>query len=160
VIQISFFLEENVKWGIAISALVTFASYVTVFSISMAVDFIYTGVYIFADLEFLMGTIFGVIFTLRNREPHQAYVKYGIIVAVVGGTISSVLIGLYHLILLAVFFGPIIFFLYFGASIISGIVIGIIGGAFIGTYYSYKEVKRESDKEKMEDDFYDDLVEK
>jgi hypothetical protein len=51
-----------------------------------------------------------------------------------------------------------VFILFFGVSVISGIVIGLIGGALIGSYYMYKELKGESEEETVDDDFYDDLI--
>jgi hypothetical protein len=51
-----------------------------------------------------------------------------------------------------------VFFLYLGLSLISGIVIGLIGGALISTYFTYKEMKGETREEDIiRDDFYDDL---
>lgn len=50
--------------------------------------------------------------------------------------------------------------LYLVNLLISVLVIGIIGGALIGTYFMYKEVKGESEEETLDDDFYDDLIKK
>ena len=124
--------------------------------------FIFAGFYLFADIEFALGTIFGVIITLNNRQEDQSILKTGVIVGITGGIVSSAFIGLYEMILLAILGGPNIgiFLLYFGVSIVTGIVVGLLGGALISTYYMYKEVKGESEEETADDDFYDDLIEK
>jgi Na+/proline symporter len=162
VIQISIIRERNVRRGIIISSLVTVGSYIIVSFISIIVGFIFTGFYLFADIQFALGTIFGVIITLNNRQQHQGMLISGVITGVIGGIISSVLIGLYQMILIAFFYGPsiTIFLLYLGLSLISGIVIGLIGGAIIATYYTYREIKRESEEETLDDDFFDDLIKK
>ncbi len=124
--------------------------------------FIFTGFYLFADIQFVLGTIFGVIITLNNRQQDQALVISGVITGIIGGIISSVFISLYQMILYAIFYGPSIsiFLLYLGLSLISGIVIGLIGGAIIATYYTYREMKGESEEETLDDDFFDDLIKK
>jgi len=162
VIKISIIKEENIRWGIAISTLVTVVSYITISIISIIGGFVFGGFYLFADIEFALGTILGVIITLNNRPEHQNIFKTGVIVGITGGILSSVFISFYEMMLLAIPSGPsiTIFTLFFGVSIISGIVIGLLGGALIGSYYMYKEVKAESEDETLDDDFYDDLIKK
>ena len=67
--------------------LVTSISYVIIF---FATGYRFGGFFLSNDIQLALGTIFGVIFTLRNLEPGQAYVKYGVIVAIMGGILSSV----------------------------------------------------------------------
>ena len=126
----------------------------------MVVGFIYAGFYLFADIEFALGTIFGVIITLNNRQEHQGILKSGVIVGIMGGILSSAFLSIYEMMLLSITSGPhiTIFLFYFGISVISGIVVGLLGGALIGSYYMYKELKGESEEETVDDDFYDDLI--
>jgi Na+/proline symporter len=160
VIQISIIRERNVSRGIIISSVVTVGSYIIISIISIIVGFEFAGFYLFADIQFAFGTIFGVIITLNNRLQHQSILKSGVIVGITGGILSSVLIGLYEMIIKTILYGPDIrfFIYYFGIHIISGIVVGLIGGAFIGSYYMYKETKKDSEKETLDDDFFDDLI--
>jgi hypothetical protein len=72
------------------------------------------------------------------------------------------MIGLYQMIIFAIPYGLdiFIFVFYFLTRIISGVVIGLIGGALIGTYYMYKELKGESTEDETVDDFLDGLKKK
>ena len=162
-IQISILRERNINRGVLFSGLITVGSYITVSIISIGVGFVFSGFYLFADIYFALGTIFGVIITLNNKPEHQKMLNSGAITGAVGGILSSAFISLYQMILLAILYGPniTIFFIYFGVSIISGIVIGLIGGSLIATYYTYKEMKGETtEEETLEDDFFDDLIKK
>lgn len=156
--------EKNVKWGIWISALITTISYVIISIISMIVgEILYFGVVLFADLEFLLGSILGVLNFFRNREPHQEFLKYGIIVGVLGGVLACVFISLYQTILVMIAVGGhiIIFFLYVGYTFLSGAVIGLLTGAFLAIYYSYKDEKRDTEeKDHLDDKFFNDLIDK
>lgn len=158
-IQISILRERNVSRGIIISALITLVSYII---ISIIWRFEFVGFYLYADIEFVLGTLFGGIIALNKRQEDQSILTTGAIVGVVGGILSAVLIGLYQMIIFAIVYAPdiYIFIFYFGTHVISGIVIGLIVGALTGTYYMYQEVKGESEEEEDEDDFFDDLIEK
>ena len=122
--------------------------------------FSFSGFYLFADFEFALGTIFGVIFALNKRQEDQPILKSGVYTGLIGGILSSILIGLYEMIYLAIISGPNIwnFILFLLLSIVSGIVIGLIGGALISTYYTYKDMKVETEEETLDDDFFDDLI--
>ncbi len=159
-IQISIIRERNVRRGIIISSSVTVGSYIIISFISIIVGFEFAGFFLYADIQFALGTIFGVIITLNNRQQDQSILKSGVIVGITGGILSSVFIGLYQMILNAILIAPNIYFFiyYFATHIISGIVIGLIIGAIISTYYMYKETKGESEKETLDDDFFDDLI--
>lgn len=60
--------------------------------------------------------------------------------------------------------GTIIHFFYIlGIFLLSGVAIGLLTGALIGTYYMYKEMKEDTKVEKddhLDDDFFNDLIEK
>ncbi|MFX0082364.1 MAG: hypothetical protein ACFE94_11500 [Candidatus Hodarchaeota archaeon] len=156
--------ERNVKWGILISALVTTASYITISIISIIIDFlIYTGFFLFADLEFLLGAIFGLLYFFKNREPHQEILKYGIIVGIFGGVLSCMFISIYQTVLAMIAAGTsaTVFFLYLGYTLLSGAVIGLLAGALMAFYYVYKEMKGEKvGKEHFDDEFFKDLIDK
>ncbi|MHA2280796.1 MAG: hypothetical protein ACXAC5_08080 [Promethearchaeota archaeon] len=149
--------------GITISVLITSASYIIVSIISIMVGFDFSGLYLFADIHFVLGTIVGVIITLNNREEHHSILKSGAFTGVIGGILSAFIISFYEMILIAILIVPdiTIFMIFLGLSLISGIVIGLIGGSLIATYYTYKEMKGETrEEETLDDDFYDDLIEK
>ncbi|MFW9895133.1 MAG: hypothetical protein ACFFD7_04945 [Candidatus Thorarchaeota archaeon] len=110
-----------------------------------------------------MGTVIGVIFTLNNREKNQKILKSGAITGVLGGVLSAFFISFYQLILIAILIVPdiTVFFLYLGLSLISGIAIGLIVGALISTYYTYREMKGETKvkESSIDDDFnFDELI--
>lgn len=140
--------------------------YVIISIISLIVGvFIYYGTVLFADIQYLTGTVIGVIYSLRRCQPGQPFLKYGAIVGVLGGIFSSIFISGYQTILLSLTGkGNIyIFFLYLGFTLLSGVVIGLLAGALLGTFYAYKETKTESKVEtedKVDDDFYEDLIDK
>lgn len=164
-IKISYYLsnlvknarEQNIYAGITISVLITVISYIIISVISMLVGFnIYPGFFLFADLEFVLGTLFGVIFFLKNRRPDQSILKYGIVVGIVGGIISSIFISLYMWIL---FFYFSFFIAYLVNTLITGIVIGLLIGVILNFYFMYKEAKGEDKEEYYGDEFFKDLIE-
>jgi len=162
--KISIIREKNVNWSISISALITTISYVIISIISLIVgDFIFYGLVLFADVEFLLGSIFGGIYFFKNRDPHQDFLKYGIIVGVIGGILSCIFVSTYQMIVVTIAGSGniIVFFLYLGLTFISGAVIGLLSGTFIALYYSYKDVKGDKvEKEHFDDKFFDDLIDK
>lgn len=164
-IKISYYLtnlvkkarEPNIYAGITISVLITVISYIIISIISLSVGFdIYPGYFLFADLEYTLGTLFGVIFFLKNRRPDQSILKYGIVVGIVGGIISSFFISLYMWILLFYFS---FFVAYLVTTLITGIFIGLLIGAILSAYFMYKEVKGEGKEEYYDDEFFKDLIE-
>ncbi|MHA2036796.1 MAG: hypothetical protein ACW98X_10205 [Promethearchaeota archaeon] len=159
-VQISIIIERNLRNGFILFSLIAFGSYII---IDLTIGSFFAGFFLFSDVEFVLGTVFGVIYATHNRQEHQSYLKIGALTGAIGGIISSVLIGLYEFIFIAIIFGPDmgIFFFFLGISLISGIVIGLIGGALIATYYNYKELKGETkEDDSLKDDFFDDLIKK
>lgn len=155
--------DRNIRIGIAISVLGTVVSYIIVSIIASIGGFIFAGFYLYADIEFVIGTILGVGIGLNNYQQDKSILKSGVILGIIGSILSSIFIGFYHLILIAIIFSVLdfsFFLLYFGVSVISGIVIGLLGGALIATYYTYKQEKRRSEQDDSEDDFFDDLIKK
>ncbi len=158
-IQISIIIERNVRRGFILSSLITLGSYII---ISLTMGSFFAGFFLFSDIEFVLGTVFGGIYALNKRLEDQSFLKIGAFTGLIGGIISSLLIGFYEMILRGIIFGPNIgiFMFFFGISLISGIVIGLVGGALIATYYTYKDMKKVSEEETLEDDFFDDLIKK
>ncbi|MBY8990613.1 MAG: hypothetical protein KGD58_07665 [Candidatus Lokiarchaeota archaeon] len=158
--------ERNVSWGITISTILTSVAYVIISIISIIIGkYLYYGTVLFADLQFLLGSIIGVVYCLGNLQRDQPFLKYGIIVGILGGLFSSVFISLYQTVLLAITGGEtniFIFFLYLGFTLLSGIVIGLLTGAILGTIYIYKDMKKYDIKEDehLDDDFFKDLIDK
>ena len=116
-----------------------------------------------ADFQFILGTIIGVVYSLRNSQPGQPLMKYGIMVGILGGVFSTIIISLYETLLLILAGGGSIFsfFALVGVIIISGVVIGLFIGAILGTYYIYKEMKgndKSEEDEHLNDDFFKDLI--
>jgi len=156
--------EKNVKRSILFSALITTIFYITKSIISFGIGtLILPGFFLFADLEFLVGSVFGIIYFFRIREPHQDMLKYGVIVGIFGGILSCVFISIYQTIVGMVVAGdPVtVFFLYLGFTFLSGAVIGLLTGALISVIYVYKDMKGvKVEKEHFDDEFFKDLIDK
>ncbi len=162
---ISIVKERNVKWGISISTIITCALYIIISVISIiSGKLIFYGTFLFADLQFLVGSVIGVIYTFRNGRPDLPFLKYGIIVGILGGVLSSVFISLYQTVILSITSEAniIIFVLYLGFTLVSGVVVGLLTGAILGTVYLYKDMKGDGDvkDEHFNDDFFNDLIDK
>jgi hypothetical protein len=162
---ISIVKERNVKWGISISTIITCVLYIIISVISIiSGKLIFYGTFLFADLQFLLGSVIGVIYTFRNGRPDLPFLKYGIIVGILGGVLSSVFISLYQTVILSITgeANIIIFVLYLGFTLVSGVVVGLLTGAILGTVYVYKEMKGDGDvkDEHFNDDFFNDLIDK
>jgi hypothetical protein len=156
--------EKNVSRSILLSALITTIFYVIKSIASMAIGtVILPGFFLFADLEFLVGSVFGIIYYFRIREPHQDMLKYGVIVGVFGGILSCIFISTYQTILvMATVTGPVtIFFLYLGFTFLSGAVVGLLTGAILSVFFVYKDMKGDKTKEEhFDDEFFQDLIDK
>ncbi|TKJ20730.1 MAG: hypothetical protein CEE43_11745 [Promethearchaeota archaeon Loki_b32] len=150
--------EQNIYAGITISVLITVISYIIISLISLSVGFaiLFLRFFLFADPEYILGTLFGVIFFLKNRRPDQSILKYGVVVGIVGGIISSFFISLYQWILLFYFS---VFIAYLVTTLITGVFIGLLIGAILSAYFMYKEVKGEGKEEYYDDEFFKDLIE-
>lgn len=156
--------EKNVKRSILISALITTTFYVIKSIVSIIIGtLILTGFFLFADLEFAVGSVFGIIYFFRIREPHQDLLKYGVIVGVFGGILSCIFISIYQTIVVMITVtGPItVFFLYLGFTFLSGAVVGLLIGALVSVIYVYKDMKGEKEEEEhFDDEFFKDLIDK
>lgn len=148
--------ENNVESGIIINTLVSFILYISTWHF-------YAGVILFGDIQFLIGSVIGVYIAIKNKKPNQSILKYGIITGIVGGIFTSILIALFDWILYSLRVGVNIysFFILLLLMLLSGIAVGLLGGAGMGAYFMYKEVKGERIKEDkgLDEDFFKDLIE-
>jgi hypothetical protein len=146
-----YFSERNVKISLIIISIVTFVLYLTTFQL-------FSGIFLFADIQFIIGGAIGVIYALRNRSPDQSILKCGVIVGIFGGVISAFIISLWQTVFN--FWSIIEFFIFFGYTLITGVLIGLIIGALVGSIYMYGEMKGETyeEEQKIDEDFYKDLI--
>ncbi|UCC20619.1 MAG: hypothetical protein JSV62_04845 [Promethearchaeota archaeon] len=147
--------QKNIKLGIIIFILVSTISYAIT-------RYVYTGYFLYADLQFIAGSVLGVLYSLRNRKEKPSILTCGAIVGITGGLFSSLFIAFYEWLIASFMFGidiiTLIFFI--GFTCLSGIPCGLIIGALMGALYMYKEVKGEKEEEYIDDDFFEDLIEK
>ena len=108
---------------------------------------------LFRDIDFLLGSIIGVIFALKKRKPDQSPLKLGIIVGIIGGFLSTIA----PTILICTLSQRTIYwcFLPFAILNITGLVVGSIVGLLIGYYYKKKDAKA---KYSMDDEFYQGFI--
>lgn len=141
--------ENNQASGIIIYILITF--------LLIAINPGWYGLYMLKDLEYLVGAIVGILFALKNRNPDQRPIKFGIITGLVGGVLASIAPAFY----IVIFFHLGIFWIiiYMGLLSITGIALGLIIGAILGWYYNNKDI-REKEDDTISDDFFQDLIEK
>ena len=147
-----YFKEKNVRIGLLLYAIITSVIYFATFQF-------YAGYIFGSDLQFLLGLLFGVIYALRKKPDNQTYLKCGLIVGIIGGVLSAFVISLGSTL---VFLWSIIdFFIYFGYLLITAVVIGLLIGGIISTYFMYTELKedRDDEEDQIDDDFYKDLIE-
>ncbi len=147
-----YFKEKNVQIGLLLYAIITPVVYFTTF------EFI-SGYLLGADLQFFLGLLFGVIYALRKKTDDQTYLKCGLIVGIIGGVLSAFIISLgFTLVFLWII---IDFFAFFGYLLITAIVIGLLIGGIISSYFMYTELKgdRDEGEDRIDDDFYKDLIE-
>jgi len=111
------------------------------------------GLLLFRDIDFLLGSIIGVIFALKKRKPDQSPLKLGIMVGIIGGFLSTIA----PTILICTLSQRTIYwcFLSFAILNITGLVVGSIVGLLIGYYYKKKDAKA---KYSMDDEFYQGLI--
>lgn len=111
------------------------------------------GLLLFRDIDFLLGSIIGVIFALKNRKPEQSPLKIGIMVGIIGGFLSTIAPTIYICTLSQRSIAWC--FICFAVLNITGIVVGSIVGLLIGYYFKKKDAK---EKYSMDDEFYQGLI--
>ncbi len=146
--------ERNIEAGIVLFALCSLIIYIPT-------GYVYPGVILFADFQLLIGAIIGLRFTLKNQKPEQETLKTGVIAGVGGGALSAIFIGFYEWIILSILEGLylVALFSFIFYILISGVVIGLIMGALMSTFYMYKEIKRPDEDKHIDEDFFKDLIE-
>ncbi len=147
-----YFRERNVQLGLIFFVIATFVAYLATFNI-------FPGFFLFADFQFLIGVIIGEIYALKNQTSDQTILKCGLIIGIVGGVFSAFVVSIWNtLINMWNFFD---FFIFFGYTLITGVVVGLLIAAILSSYFMYKEVKGENgeDDKYIGDDFYNDLIE-
>jgi len=147
--------EKNVEVGIIFFSLFSFFIYIPT-------RFFYAGYLLFADLQLLAGSIIGVRFTLKNQKEEQATLKTGVITGLGGGVLATLLMSIFEWIIFSLVeeFNPFALLIFFGYYVISGVVIGLLMGAIVSTYFMYIEVKRPEEVDKhIDEDFFKDLIE-
>ena len=147
--------QKNIKLGIIIFILVSAILYAIT-------RYFYTGYFLYADLQFIAGAVSGVIYSLLRRKEKPSILTCGAIVGITGGLFSSILIAFYEWLIISFTFGidVVMLFYFIGFACLSGIPCGLITGALISAIYMYKEVKGEKEEEYIDDDFFEDLIEK
>jgi len=146
-----YFQERNVKLGLIFNTIASTIAFLTTHTFIVRI-------YLVFDVQFLIGTVIGVIYALRNRTSDQKILTCGIIVGIVGGIVSAFLISLLYILIYYPNF--IIFILTFFYIVLTGIPVGILGGGIISGFFLYFDMKRENgDEDKYGDDFYKDLIE-
>ena len=149
-----YFKEKNFRIGVILYLIITFIAYLTTGMTGLIAGFI-----LGYDFQFFIGLLFGVIYALRNLNPEQGYLKCGILVAIIGGVVSAFIIALWTT--LVYIWRIIDFFVFFGYLLITAVLIGLLIGGIISSYFMYIELKGDKDKEEdhINDDFYKDLIE-
>ena len=148
-----YFKEKNVRIGLILFVIVTTVAYFVTFPFEIS------GYLLGGDVHFFLGLLIGVIYALRKKTDEQTYLKCGLIVGIIGGVLSAFVISLgLTLVFLWNIFG---FFTFFGYLLITAVVIGLLIGGIISSYYMYLELKGDNDEEDdhIDDDFFKDLIE-
>ncbi|MFX1587762.1 MAG: hypothetical protein ACFFC1_06385 [Promethearchaeota archaeon] len=113
----------------------------------------YWGIFLFRDIDFLLGSIISIFFAMKKRKPDQSPLKIGIMVGIIGGFLSTIAPTIY---ICTVYQLPIDwYFLYIAILSITGLVIGSIVGLLMGYYYKRKDAKAKYSKD---DEFYQGLI--
>jgi len=153
ILKLSQYLKErNVQIGYVLIIIATFFTYLITFNF-------FTGIFLFADIQFIIGVCIGEIYALRKRTLDQTPLKCGLIVGLIGGVLSAFMITLFNTFYyLWSFLGFLFFYLYI---LVTAVPIGLLIGALISSYYMYTEMKGEKVEEDttIDDDFYKDLIE-
>ena len=149
-----YFKEKNFRIGVILYVIVTFIAY-----LATGMTDLIPGFLLGYDFQFFLGTLFGVIYALRNLNPDQTYLKCGILLAITGGIVSAFIISL--LSTLVYIWSIVEFFIFFGYLLITVVLVGLLIGGVISSYFMYTELKENKDKEEdhIDDNFYKDLIE-
>ncbi|MFX1363690.1 MAG: hypothetical protein ACFFCE_09220 [Promethearchaeota archaeon] len=149
---IEYFRERNVKRGLIFNAITSTLAYLLTLYLH------FQGLYLIYDVQFLIGTVIGVFFALKNRTRNQKILTCGMLVGIIGGIISALLISLLYTLIYAP--NIIVFLVFFLYIVLTAIPVGLLGGGIISAYYMYLDMKRENvEEDRYDEDFYKDLIE-
>lgn len=126
--------KRNFLAGIIIFILISFVSYL----LSAGVSILFYG-----DIQFIVGALFGIYFSLKYQKSKYSPILYGLIVGVLGGIFAALSIvffeWMYYSISNGFQLGSLIF-LFSNFSII-GLIIGAIIGLIFGYFFVRKRTK-------------------
>jgi len=130
------YTKYNVVSGILLFTIIVFVGFL-----------IYPGLFIiwYGDIYYAIGGIVSLILTFKNRKPNQLPIKTGIIVGIMGASISSFLVSIYEWFIYTLLFGVdiVVLGIYFGYFIPFALIVGGI----IGFVYGYIKKKQEEPDE-------------
>lgn len=141
--------QNNIIAGIIIFDLISFLAYLI-----NPVSIFYPG-----DIDMIFGAIIGLMFSLKNRKVDQEFMKTSLLVGIIGAILSAISFTLFRLIIELIIIGSIYisFIVFYLINLMLALAIGLIFGVIFGYYYSRKSGETKSS---IEDDFFEDLIEK
>lgn len=158
-IKISFF--SRVFKNNILSGIILFISLVFIFYIINP----FWGMFLYRDLDFFLGSIVGVIYAIKNRKPNHSTLKIGITVGLYGGILSAFVINFYPAIISSIKLNDFRWFSYyllygFLLTLLTGFFVGLIIGGLVGYYYKTMYIEEEGEDKSLDDEFFEDLIEK
>jgi len=126
------YAKYNIISGILLFTIIAFGG----FLIFPELFFIWYG-----DIYYTIGAISALVLTFRNRKLDQLPIKTGIIVGIIGASISSFLISFYEWFIFTILYGFDIVIL--GVYFVYFIPFALILGSIIGFIYGYTKKKQE-----------------
>ena len=129
-------VKYNIISGILLFTIIAFMGFL-----------IYPGLFFlwYGDIYYAIGGISGLVLTFKNRKSDQLPIKTGIIVGIVGASISSFLISIYQWFIYTILFSVDIVVL--GIYVTYFVPIALILGIILGFAYGYIKKKQEEDGE-------------
>ncbi|MFW9969394.1 MAG: hypothetical protein ACFFDF_04275 [Candidatus Odinarchaeota archaeon] len=118
--------ERNIFAGLIILDLIAFISFVI---------FTY-GIVYYGDIQILIGCFVGTRFTVKNVKPNQSFYIHGLVVSLGGSILAAISFTMFDWVY---FLDPISdLIIIFVAYLIEAIIIGLLVGSILATYYNYK----------------------
>lgn len=141
--------DKNVLAGLVIIDLIAFISYM-IFP---------AGIFYLGDLQMTIGCIIGTIFALKNIRSNQSFLIYGVIVGLGGTILTAISCSIFDWITLSAIegFNLSYFLIILGFFFIEAIIIGLLIGGIIGSYYYFTH-KTSIETSIKEEEFYKSLI--
>ncbi|MHA2122748.1 MAG: hypothetical protein ACW990_16240, partial [Promethearchaeota archaeon] len=132
IIILLIYTKYNVASGIILFISIAFGGFI-----------IFPGLYVISpgDIYYTIGGYTALRLTFRNRKPGQTPYKTGIIVGIVGASVSSFFISIHQWFLFTILIDVVFFGYYLVAYMPFDLVLGVI----IGFIYGYIKKKQEED---------------